>query len=117
MNYLKIINGFLIFIAGFLSCLLIGMFYAGVELPLSMGYGLGNNSSLETPGNWIDENQIHIYENAIVIDLNKASISKYAATGSMTPVLDFESNGIRIVPENETLPLVKSTFNIENARI
>jgi signal peptidase I len=76
--------------------MLIG-FYGNVEMPL----GINFNSDTDAPGNWIEEDQIHIYENIVVIDIEDASLSKYAPTGSMRPVLDKDSNGIRIIPESE----------------
>jgi len=98
MDWLKISSYSLIFLVGFLSCLLIGIFYSGVETPLAFGIIKGN---INAPGNWIEENQIHVYENAIVIDIDSASISRYASTGSMKPVLDEDSTGIRIIPKSE----------------
>ncbi len=86
-----------VFLIGFLSCMLVS--FSNVEMPL--GFGLGFNSNAEAPGDWIKESQIHVYKNAIVIDLDGASISRYAPTGSMKPVLDEDSTGIRIKPENE----------------
>ena len=81
-------------------CLLITFVYNDVEMPLRIGEVSIVEPSV-SPGDWIKEEQIAIYENAIVIDIEGASLSRYAATGSMKPVLDAESNGIRIVPENE----------------
>ena len=36
-----------------------------------------------------------------MINVREASLSKYAATGSMKPVFDENANGIRIVPKSE----------------
>ena len=97
----KILITILIFLAGFSSALLINLLYAEIEKPLIIGGVSWVNAGLETPGDWIQENQIHVYENAIVIDVEGASLGKYAATGSMNPVLNQYSNGIRIVPKSE----------------
>jgi len=97
----KILITILVFLAGFSSALLINLLYAEIEKPLIIGGVSWVNSGLETPGDWIQENQIHVYENAIVIDVEGASLGKYAATGSMNPVLNQYSNGIRIVPKSE----------------
>ncbi len=91
----KVVIYAIMFLVGFLSCMLIT--FAEVEMPL----GINFNSEIEAPGDWIKESQIHVYENIVVIDIEKASLSRYAPTGSMLPVLDKDSNGIRIVPENE----------------
>ena len=97
MEWLKISSYSLIFLAGFLSCLLFIMFYGGTEIP----YVFAEKGNTDAPGNWIKENQIHVYDNAVVIDINNADISRYAPTGSMKPVLDEYSTGIRIVPKSE----------------
>ena len=98
MDYLKVLVYISIFLIGFFSYTLLA--FSEIETPLFLG-SLGLNSkNAEAPGDWIKENQIHIYDNAVIIDVEDASIGKYAPTGSMLPVLDKESNGIRIVPEN-----------------
>jgi hypothetical protein len=97
MSFLKILIYLIIFWIGFLSCVLLS--FSGKEIPLGLGLSLNPNS--EAPGDWIKESQIHVYENAIVIDVDGASISRYAPTGSMKPVLDESSTGIRIKPTSE----------------
>ena len=92
----KILTLALVFVIGFLSCMLISFMPFGQEMPFS----LGSNSGTDAPGDWIGKDQIHVYDNAIVIDVNQASLSSYAASGSMKPVLDKDSNGIRIVPKS-----------------
>lgn len=99
MKYLNILSYFIIFIIGFLSCMLVSLIYAEIEQPLVIG-NLSLISGAGAPRDWIKESQIHVYENAVVIDVENAGLSKYAPTGSMEPILDENSNGIRIVPEN-----------------
>ncbi len=92
------INYILAFMLGVFSCLLfIYIFSSGIEMPV--GGMIGNVSA---PSDSIKDNQIHVYENAIVIDVENAGISKYAATGSMLPLLDENSNGIRIQVKSES---------------
>jgi len=95
----KILPYAIIFIVGFFSCMLVSLIYAEIEKPLVIG-SLSLVSGTETPGDWIKESQIHVYDNAVVIDVENVGISRYAPTGSMKPVLNENSNGIRIVPEN-----------------
>lgn len=49
---------------------------------------------------YIKENNIHINNNSVCIDIENPSISRYAATGSMQPTLDENANGIRIPVNN-----------------
>jgi len=89
----------LVFLLGFFTCMMLTFIYKDIEQPIRIGEVSIVNPP-NSPGDWIKESQISIYENAVVLHIEGASLSRYAATGSMKPVLDIGSNGIRIVPEN-----------------
>lgn len=93
----------LIFFIGFISCMLLfSALSAGLEQPLSFsGLNLLLNYNIRAPGNWIEKNQINVYDDFIVLHIKGASISSYADSGSMRPVLDSTSNGIRIKPQSQ----------------
>jgi signal peptidase I len=94
---MKIIRYCIFFITGFLSCaLVLYAFPSGNESPSG-----GIISNVSAPADFVAGSNIHVYENSVVIDIENASISKYAATGSMIPVLNENSNGIRIFPNSE----------------
>ena len=95
----KIFMYAIVFIIGFFSSMLLTLVYSELEKPLIIG-SLSLSTGTESPSDWIKESQIHVYDNAVVIDIENAGISRYAPTGSMLPILDENSNGIRIVPEN-----------------
>jgi len=100
-NSLNILTYSLIFIAGFFSYVLfISVFsflQTGTEKPLGINfYDTINNA----PGDWIKINQIQVTGDSISIAIPNVSISSYAPTGSMKPVLDEGSNGIRIIPSS-----------------
>jgi len=86
------------FLIGFVSCILLFYMFSisGVEKPIKVSFN--NENSAEAPGDWIKLNQIELTENSIIINIDGASLSSYAPTGSMKPLLDEYSNGIRIVP-------------------
>ena len=90
----------LTFLIGFLSCAV--LFYAfsffGTEIPLVKGLASYNDSA---PADWVGEGDIELYGDRIVLNIANASISRYAATGSMRPVFDAGANGIRVVPSSE----------------
>jgi len=94
------INQMITFLLGFLSCGLIfyGIYFVEVEVPLSVD---NLEFDLEAPSDWIGEKDIRIYRDKVVIFIDDATLSNYAPTGSMRPVLDYLANGIRIVPESE----------------
>ena len=54
-----------------------------------------------SPKDRITEDQIHIYSDRIVIDIEEASWATYADTNSMDPLLDIGANGIEIIPKSE----------------
>lgn len=102
MNIEKLIKVSIIFLLGFLSANIVGIFLIyGNEIPLSFNGSLFSFHNNSAPFDFVGENQIKVFEDKIVIDIEGASISRYAPTGSMLPVLDEGSNGIRIVPKSE----------------
>lgn len=66
------------------------------EFPLS-----SNNYEEASPSDYIPEDNIKLYKDRVVILIDNPSISSYADTNSMLPVLDAGSNGIKFVPKSE----------------
>jgi len=54
------------------------------------------SENISKPGDDIKEEDIIITDDEIILKIKDCSISRYADTGSMLPVLDENSNGIRI---------------------
>ncbi len=97
MDILRILQGGMLFLLGSIFGIFLVYFQVyGLESPFSV-------SSLEgvAPHDWISEDKIHVYRDRIVIDIDDASLSRYADTGSMRPLFDKGANGIRIVPASE----------------
>ncbi len=57
--------------------------------------GITSNNT-KAPGDFVSENQIEVYGDKIIIRIPNAILSKYAPTGSMKPILDYNANGIEI---------------------
>lgn len=53
-----------------------------------------------TPPDRIKEEQIHVYEDKIVIEVKNPKWARFAATQSMVPFLDEGSNALQIQPES-----------------
>lgn len=103
MNPEKLIKISIIFLLGFLSANLVGFYFVyGSEMPLGLFNLSFNSDNNSAPFDFVKENQIQIFEDKVVINIEGASISRYAPTGSMLPVLDQGSNGIRIIPKSES---------------
>ena len=88
-----------IFLIGFASCFLslYGLSVSNIDKPLGFGF---TTDSVRAPQDWIKASQIQLNETAIIIQVNNATLSNYAPTGSMIPSLDFGANGIRIIPQS-----------------
>lgn len=97
MDILRILQGGMFFLLGSIFGIFLVYFQVyGLESPFSAS-SLGGVA----PHDWISEENIHVYRDRIVIDIDDASVSRYADTGSMKPVFDKGANGIRVVPQNE----------------
>ena len=94
----KLILVISIFLFGFLSSLALTSYLSnGFETPFA--YSI--SSEIKAPSDTIRESQISLTKDKIIIDIEGASLSAYAPTGSMVPLFDEGANGIRIVPESE----------------
>jgi signal peptidase I len=69
-------------------------------VPFGTGMSISGNS-VATPSDWIEEEDILLYDDRIVLNIKNATVSNYVATGSMRPVFDEGANGIRVVPSSE----------------
>jgi len=89
----------LVFALGFLACafLFYGFSYSNVEIPFATGLV---SSDVSSPNDWIVNDDIIIFDDYIVLKIANATLSNYADSGSMKPVLDKGANGIRVVPES-----------------
>jgi len=87
-----------VFLWGFLSANVAGLYFNELEIPFP-NFPFDNDVS--APFDFVKESQIEVYDDKIIININDASLSSYASTGSMIPVLNENSNGIRIKPTSE----------------
>jgi hypothetical protein len=63
--------------------------------------GLFSSAEIMSPEDHITENQIKVYNNEVVLDIDNAVWSSFTDTNSMDPLLDINANGIEIVPQSE----------------
>jgi hypothetical protein len=105
----------IIFLLGFLTANIMGfVFVYGLENPLSMNFGLTGLSSNEAPFDYIQEDQIEIHPDKVIIHIPDTSLSRYAPTGSMKPLLDQGANGLRVVPKSEEDIHIGDIITFEN---
>ena len=70
--------------------------------PLYYGMlGLTEDTEKVSPSDWIKNDQIHVYDDRVVVDLKGASWAEFTDTNSMDPVIDKGANSIEVAPESE----------------
>ena len=63
--------------------------------PLYYGMlGLTEDTEKVSPSDWIKNDQIHVYDDRVVVDLKGASWAEFTDTNSMDPVIDKGANSI-----------------------
>ncbi len=60
------------------------------------------NYSNESPSDFVSDDQIRVYGDKVILDVDNAVWVKYKNTGSMKPVIDSGANGLEIVPSSES---------------
>ena len=92
----------IVFLLGVLCSTLINSYYdSELENPLSWDLSFLGFSQANTPYDFIDREDILVYDDKVIINIDGVSIGRYTPTGSMEPLLDENSNGIRITPNSE----------------
>jgi len=88
-----------IFLAGWLSNTVYSNL-SGIdfESPFSFTF---KAPEIDSPSDHIKEDQIHVYEDKVLIDLENAMWARFTDTNSMDPLFDAEANTIEIKPESE----------------
>ncbi len=87
-----------IFLAGWLSNVVYSNLN-GIEFETPFSFTL-KAPEMPSPSDHIQEEQIHVYEDKILIDLQNAMWARFTDTNSMDPLFDIEANTIEIKPES-----------------
>jgi len=72
---------------------------AGAEAGIVNRYFF-KNKELISPFDWVSEEQIHVYPDKVVIDLQSPQWAVFTDTNSMDPVIDEGAHAIEVVPES-----------------
>ncbi len=81
--------------AALLGLLFLSFIRASEQIPFAITKGAERSS----PGDWIKEDQIKVYGNRVVIDIDNPVWVEFADTNSMDPLFDAESHAIEIAPK------------------
>lgn len=91
---MKIIHGLVLLVIG----ALIGVL--STQLASSVQYPLGTAPERISPASNIAEQDIEVYPDRVVIELEGAKWATFADTNSMDPVFDRGANALQIVPKS-----------------
>ncbi|MBU2634297.1 MAG: signal peptidase I [Nanoarchaeota archaeon] len=71
-----------------------------VEGPINMALDTLLTGERPSPADHIKEDQIHVYDDRVVIEIENARWAGFVDTNSMDPFLDEDSNAIQIIPQS-----------------
>lgn len=90
----------LVFLLGFVSCAFLFCIFSYSGIRVLFGTGLVTLDEV-APSDWVSEKDIIVLSDRVILRVENATLSDYAATGSMKPLFDIGANGIRIIPKSE----------------
>ncbi len=102
----------LTFLTGFTSCYALFNLPSQVEYPFSYLFAKTTNA----PSKTLSLNNIKLYNDRVVIFIDNPLIGRYAPTGSMLPVLNENTIGIKIIPKNEEEIKVGDIITFKNSK-
>jgi hypothetical protein len=56
---------------------------------------------ISSPSDWVKEDQIKVYEDKVVLEINNTIWASFTNTNSMDPFLDEDSHALEIIPQDE----------------
>ncbi|MBU0457393.1 MAG: hypothetical protein ABH824_03705 [Nanoarchaeota archaeon] len=92
----KIHNIILLLLIGLLISSLAAISKSDAHLPTTIFGGAEQHS----PSNWVKEEQIKVYNDKVILDIQDAIWAGFTDTNSMDPFIDETSHAIEISPEN-----------------
>ncbi len=85
-----------VYLFGIASILILTYQPGSIQMPQAIQHH--TVSELDSPSDWLQQDQIKVYENEVRIDLKDPIWSTFSDTNSMDPILDKDSHGIEILP-------------------
>ena len=90
-----------VFVLGFLACAVLVFGSSNLEVPFGTGFSI-LDEDISAPSDYIGGDDIIVLSDRVILRVSGVTLSSYADSGSMVPVLDEGANGIRVVPRNES---------------
>lgn len=72
------------------------------QKPFPFNVFSNSDATAQSPSGHVAENQIHVYDSMVVLDVKNASWASFTPTHSMDPVLSDSSHGIEVKPNSES---------------
>jgi signal peptidase I len=93
----------IIFVAGMLVATVYNeVFAATTEVPTATSAFASNTPTPQnSPSDWMKEQDISVYNNRVILNIQNPQWAKFTDTHSMEPVLSSNANAIEIVPQSE----------------
>ena len=82
---------------------IMGLFYIAFEKEITIPPPKLSGVERISPPDHIKEENIHVYSDRVVIDIQNPEWATFTPTNSMDPVIDEGANSIQIVPQNESI--------------
>ena len=60
---------------------------------------------IPSPGDRINQDNIHVYNDRVIIDINNPKWARFTNTNSMDPIIDEEAHAIEIMPKEDSLKI------------
>jgi hypothetical protein len=73
-----------------------------LQKPLFFKLSSKDNPEMLSPYDWIKEEQISVFDDRVVIELEKVEWAAFSDTNSMDPLLDSGANALLIKPQTES---------------
>ena len=92
----------LVFMTGLLAGSLASFSQGKPDLFQAVPYAFNySDNDRPSPQDWIRQEQIHVYDDRVVIDIDNPEWAMFTDTDSMDPLIDINSNAIEIQPDSE----------------
>lgn len=85
-----------------------------IETPWDYGFLSSGNFKRYSPSDRISQDQIRVYDDRVILDLQGATWATYADTNSMDPIFDAGANGIELPPQSPDNLYVGDVISFEN---
>ena len=85
---------FAVFVIGFMTGEAYGTSSITSEQPLSLGFLSGIAAEKNSPGDHVPEQNVHVFKDRVVIDIEDPFWATFTDTNSMDPVLDTDRKSV-----------------------